>query len=168
MSDLFFLLYCIVIILFSFSACNELGVVFSKKYHPGVWTTKTRRYTCCDSINKADQGCQASTASANVNANVKTREQNGKYPNVCPHNTETFLYKTWKTKVFFQFAVIINVLASSFGFIGIPMSNAYDFYIPYFPGYKTRLFYFLNHFLRLVRLMLRCDLSMVFNSAEDS
>ena len=37
------------------------------------------------------------------------------------YNTECFLYKPWRLKVFIQFEIIINVLFSFFWFIWIPM-----------------------------------------------
>ena len=38
-----------------------------------------------------------------------------------PDRTKIFLYKQWRTKGFFQFEIITNVLVSSFHFIWIPM-----------------------------------------------
>ena len=44
---------------------------------------------------------------------------------VHPWNAEICLYTPWRTKVFFQFEIIINVLVSYFRFILIPILWVY-------------------------------------------
>jgi len=43
-------------------ASLKVGAKFSEKYHPGVWLSKTCRFSCCDSINKRSEGCSSSKA----------------------------------------------------------------------------------------------------------
>ena len=53
-----------------------------------------------------------------------------------PYNAEIFVYKAWRSKGFFQFKIIINVLVSSFWVIWIPMLWVYDLY-KYFNSVST-------------------------------
>ena len=59
-----------------------------------------------------------------------------KRPAYNPWSAEYFLYKPWRQKGFIQFAIIINVLVSSFWFIWIPMLWVYGHY-KYFYSYSA-------------------------------
>ena len=48
---------------------------------------------------------------------------------ISPYNAEILFHKPWRTKSFFKFEIIINVLVSSFRFIWIPMLWVYGHYI---------------------------------------
>ena len=51
-----------------------------------------------------------------------------------------FLWKPWRSKGFFQFEIMTNVLVSSFWFIWIPMLSVYDHY-KYFYYYSAGMDY---------------------------
>lgn len=43
------------------AVCEETNTPKSYRYHPGLWTTKTKKWLCCKATNRTAFGCQAAT-----------------------------------------------------------------------------------------------------------
>jgi len=47
------------------AASEACGARFERKFHPGVWSPKTSKYSCCECINKRVPGCISTTVQIN-------------------------------------------------------------------------------------------------------